>query len=79
MEKNESVTNKPLSIRFNSGLKSKLEKASQDLDRPKAWIIQEAVKYYLEEYSDLEKALETVKNPNTEYINWEDAKNELLD
>jgi predicted DNA-binding protein len=76
--KDDKKTNPPLSIRFDLELKTKLEKVSQDMDRPKAWIIQEALKYYLSEYSELEQALEKVKNPNSEYIDWEDAKHELL-
>ena len=46
--------------------------------RSKSWLIKEVLTYYLEERADLEAALEKLHDPDTEYLDWEQAKSELL-
>jgi len=69
---------KPISVRFEPEQHQQLEEIAQNLRRSKNWIIQEALRLYLEERADLEIALEKLQDPNTEYLDWKSAKNELL-
>ena len=69
---------KPTSVRLEAGLLKKLEVLSKRIHRPKTWLIKEAIQYYLEERADLEIALEKFSNPNTEYLDWEEAKHDIL-
>lgn len=68
---------KPTSLRLEENLQKELDKAAERMQRPKSWIIKEAIRYYLEERADLEIALEKLKDPNAEYVDWNEVKNDL--
>lgn len=68
---------KPTSLRLEESLQKELDLASKRIQRPKSWIIKEAIRYYLDERADLEIALETLKDPNAKYVDWNDVKDDL--
>jgi len=69
---------KPTSVRFEKSLLCRLDRTAHDLHRSKGWVIQEAVRHYLDVCADLDLALEKLKNPSTEYEEWEGVRDELL-
>jgi RHH-type rel operon transcriptional repressor/antitoxin RelB len=68
----------PVSVRLDSELYDKLSGLAKTTRRSKSWLIKEALTYYLEERADLEVALEKLHDPDAEYLDWEQAKSELL-
>ena len=69
---------KPTSIRLEPKILKELDSLSKNVHRPKTWIIKEAIRYYLDEKADLDIALEKITDPNTDYVDWEEVKDELL-
>jgi RHH-type transcriptional regulator, rel operon repressor / antitoxin RelB len=72
---NETITT---SIRLKKELLSKIDSIANYSHRSRAWIIKQALGYYLEERDDLDLALNKLQDPNSSYVDWETAKNELL-
>ncbi|WP_040336051.1 ribbon-helix-helix protein, CopG family [Candidatus Magnetobacterium casense] len=66
------------SICIESALLARIEVLARSTRRSKDQLIQEAISYYLNECTDLYIALETMQNPDTEYLDWEQARSELL-
>ncbi|MBF0608505.1 MAG: ribbon-helix-helix protein, CopG family [Candidatus Magnetobacterium sp. LHC-1] len=66
------------SICIDSALLARIEDLARNTRRSKDQLIQEAISYYLNESTDLYIALEVLQNPDTEYLDWEQAKSELL-
>ncbi len=69
---------KPTSVRFEPKLQKQLDATAKKINRSKAWVVQEAVQYYLAERVDLEIALEKLKDPRAEYLDWKDVRDGLL-
>ncbi|MBF0465160.1 MAG: ribbon-helix-helix domain-containing protein [Nitrospirae bacterium] len=73
-----TVTLEPVSVSIDSILLQKLDNLAKNTNSSKSLIIQEAIEYYLEEIADFDSAFEILNNPNSEYLNWESVKDELL-
>jgi RHH-type rel operon transcriptional repressor/antitoxin RelB len=67
----------PLSVRLDEEVEKELKEAASALGRSQAWIVREAVRYYLDELADLEVAMERLKDPRAQWIDHEDVKREL--
>ncbi len=55
-----------------------LDHAAQTLHRSRADVIRQAIEAYLEDFGDLSVAIERLKDPSDECLNWEEAKRALL-
>ncbi len=69
--------NKPTSLRLEEELQKELDLASKRLARPKSWIIKEAIRHYLDERADLEIALDRLKDPNSQYVDWDQVSDDV--
>ncbi|MBU1086587.1 MAG: ribbon-helix-helix domain-containing protein [Candidatus Omnitrophica bacterium] len=69
---------KPTSVRLDAALHKKLEAVAAHIHRPKTWLIKEAISHYVNELADNAIALEKFTDPNTEYLDWEEIKDDLL-
>lgn len=67
-----------ISARIPDRLVKSLDKAARELRRNRAEIIRQAIEYYLEDYEDLARALERLRDPTDPVLDWEDVKRELL-
>ncbi len=67
----------PLSVRLDEEIEKELKEAASVLGRSQAWIIRQAVRYYLDELADLEIAMDRLRDPTAKWIDHEDAKREL--
>ena len=67
----------PLSVRLDEEIEKELKEAASVLGRSQAWIIRQAVRYYLDELADLEIAMDRLRDPRAKWIDHEEAKREL--
>ncbi|QWR77391.1 ribbon-helix-helix domain-containing protein [Candidatus Magnetomonas plexicatena] len=67
-----------VSVNIDTELLHKLDTLAMNTNSSKSSLIQEAIEYYLEEISDFNSAFEILNNPDSEYIEWEPVKNDLL-
>ena len=56
-----------------------LDRAASDLRRSRAEIVRQAIELYLEEYADLSAAVDALKDPSDEVLDWEEVRSALLD
>jgi len=55
-----------------------LDRAAQSLHRSRADIIRQAIESYLEDHEDLANAIERLRDPADECIDWQEARRALL-
>ena len=67
-----------ITARVPDELVAALDAAAQDLKRSRADIIRQALERYLEDYDDLEVALERLRDPADPVLDWDQVRHELL-
>lgn len=67
----------PLSVRLDTETEKKLEEVADALDRPKGWVVREAIRHYAEAIADYDIALERLADPDGKLIDHEEAKHAL--
>jgi len=68
-----------ITARIPDELSHALDKAAHELNRNRAEVIRQALGYYLEDYEDLARALEHLKDPADPVLEWDAVRRDLLD
>ena len=68
-----------ITTRLPDELIKSLEEVASKLKRPRAEIVRQALERYLEDYQDLDLAVERLRDPADPVLDWNDVKRELLD
>ena len=55
-----------------------LDRAAQQLHRTRADIIRQAIEAYIEDFDDLSVALQRLRDPADESVDWQEARRALL-
>lgn len=67
-----------ITARVPDELVEALDSAAEELKRSRADIIRHALERYLEDYDDLEVALERLRDPADPVLDWDEVRRELL-
>ncbi len=67
-----------ITARVPDELVEALDAAAEDLKRSRADIIRHALERYLEDYDDLDVALERLRDPADPVLDWDEVRRELL-
>ncbi len=67
----------PISVRISDDLAKRLEMIAAETERPRSFIIQKALESYLEDYSDLQIALDRLHDTTDEVISGKDLRKSL--
>jgi transposase len=67
-----------ITARVPDELVEALDAAAENLKRSRADIIRQALERYLEDYDDLEVALERLRDPADPVLDWDRVRHELL-
>ena len=67
----------PISIRIPDGLASQLDGIARETDRPRSYIVQKALESYLEDYADLQIALDRLHDGSDEVITGKELRKKL--
>ena len=67
-----------ITARVPDELVEALDAAATDLKRSRADIIRHALERYLEDYDDLDVALERLRDPADPVLDWDEVRQELL-
>ena len=68
-----------VTARLADDMVEELDKAAKSLRRTRAEIVRQAISLYLDEYQDLTRALEALRDPTDEVLDWEEVRSALLD
>lgn len=67
-----------ITARLPDDLVASLDQAAAQLHRTRAEVVRKAVEYYLEDFEDISRAIEVLRDPADPVLNWEVVKHGLL-
>lgn len=67
-----------ITARLPDEIVNALDRAAQTLHRSRADIIRQAIETYIEDFDDLSIAIERLRDPSDENIDWQEARRALL-
>lgn len=67
-----------ISARLPDELIDALDEAATKLHRTRADVIRQTVEYYLDDFEDISRAVEVLRDPANPVLEWETVKNHLL-
>ncbi len=68
---------KAVSIRLPDDIAEQLDSIAKDAERPRSFIIQKAIESYLEEYADLQVALDRMRDRSDAIISGDELRKSL--
>lgn len=68
-----------ITARLPDELLAELDQAAKTLRRTRAQLVRQAVEYYLDDFEDLSRAIEVLKDPADPVLDWESVKRELIE
>lgn len=67
-----------ITARLPDELVESLDQVAAELRRTRADIVRQAVEYYLDDYEDISRALEVLRDPSDSVLDWKAVKRDLL-
>ncbi len=67
-----------ITARLPDELVLSLDNAAAALNRTRADVVRQAIEYYLEDFDDLNLALQALRDPADAVLDWDVVKHELL-
>lgn len=67
-----------ITARLPDELVQALDQAAEQLHRTRAEVVRKAVEYYLEDFEDISRAIEVLRDPSDPILDWEQVKRDLL-
>ena len=68
-----------ITARLPDELLSALDDAAARLHRTRAEVVRQALEYYLDDFEDISRAVEVLRDPTDPVLDWEAVRHELLD
>jgi RHH-type rel operon transcriptional repressor/antitoxin RelB len=68
---------KSVSIRLPDELVEQLENVARDTERSRSFIVQRAIEFYLEDYADLQVALDRLRDKSDRIVSSDELKKSL--
>jgi transposase len=68
-----------ITARLPDELVGSLDAAALQLRRTRADVVRQAIEYYLDDFEDISRAIEVLRDPADPVLDWEAAKRDLLD
>jgi len=68
---------KPISIRIPDDLAHQLDSVAKETDRPRSYIVQKALESYIEDFADLQIALDRLHDGTDETISGKELRKRL--
>jgi len=68
---------KAVSIRLPDELAEQLENVARDTERSRSFIVQRAIEFYLEDYADLQVALDRLRDKSDRIVSSDELKKSL--
>jgi len=67
----------PLSVRLPADLAKRLDGVARETERPRSYIVQKALESYLEDYADLQIALDRLHDKTDKVVSGKDLRKSL--
>lgn len=67
-----------ITARLPDELVNSLDEAAAKLRRTRAEVVRQAVEYYLDDFEDISRAIEVLRDPADPVLDWQAVKRDLL-
>jgi transposase len=67
-----------ITARLPDELVNSLDEAAAKLRRTRAEVVRQAVEYYLDDFEDISRSIEVLRDPADPVLDWEAVKHDLL-
>ncbi len=67
-----------ITARLPDELVASLDDAAARLRRTRAEVVRQAIEYYLDDFEDIARAIEVLRDPADPVLDWEQVKRDLL-
>jgi transposase len=67
-----------ITARLPDELVASLDQVASELRRTRADVVRQAVEYYLDDYEDVSRAIEVLRDPADPVLDWQAVKRDLL-
>lgn len=67
-----------ITARLPDALVASLDEAAAQLRRTRAEVVRQAVEYYLDDFEDVSRSIEALRDPADPVLDWEAVKRDLL-
>lgn len=67
-----------ITARLPDELLAELDQAAKALRRTRAQLVRQAVEYYLDDFEDLSRAIEVLRDPADPVLDWDSVKRDLI-
>ncbi|GMU47762.1 MAG: ribbon-helix-helix protein, CopG family [Pseudomonadales bacterium] len=68
-----------ITARLPDELVAELDQAARTLRRTRAELVRQAVEYYLDDFEDISRAIEVLRDPADPVLDWESVKRGLIE
>lgn len=66
-----------ISVRFPDGVAKKLSRVAKEAERTRSFVVQKAVEAYLDDFADLQVALDRLRDPRDPVVSSDDMRKSL--
>lgn len=67
-----------ITARLPDELVAALDEAATKLHRTRVDVVRQAIEYYLDDFEDISRAIEVLRDPADPVLDWETVKHDLL-
>lgn len=67
-----------ITARLPDELVAELDQAAKALRRTRAQLVRQAVEYYLDDFDDISRAIEVLRDPADPVLDWNSVRRDLL-
>ena len=68
-----------ITARPPSELVAELDQAAKVLRRTRAQLVRQAVEYYLDDFEDISRAIEVLRDPTDPVLDWDSVERDLIE
>jgi transposase len=68
-----------ITARLPSELVAELDQAAKVLRRTRAQLVRQAVEYYLDDFEDISRAIEVLRDPTDPVLDWDSVERDLIE
>lgn len=68
-----------ITARLPDELVAELDQAARTLRRTRAELVRQAIEYYLDDFEDISRAIEVLRDPADPVLDWESVKRGLIE
>ena len=68
-----------ITARLPDELVAELDQAARTLRRTRAELVRQAVEYYLDDFEDISRAIDVLRDPADPVLDWDSVKRDLIE